>query len=71
MSFRLIANGSRKENQLRDDHTDQEEPPVSALGRIIETHLSADGIIRTVTIKTATEELKQSVKCICLLSIQP
>jgi len=34
-----------------------------ALGRIIETHPGANGIIRTVIIKTATGELKRLAKC--------
>ncbi|XP_025997408.1 uncharacterized protein LOC113005754 [Solenopsis invicta] len=42
-----------------------------ALGKITATHPGADGIIRTVTIKTATEDLKRSVKHICPLPIEP
>lgn len=41
-----------------------------ALGKIIATHPGADGIVRTVTIKTATGDLKRSVKCICPLPIE-
>ncbi|XP_067208930.1 uncharacterized protein [Linepithema humile] len=41
-----------------------------ALGTVTEIHPGTDGVVRTVTIKTLTEELKRSVKCICPLPIE-
>ncbi|XP_067214206.1 uncharacterized protein [Linepithema humile] len=41
-----------------------------ALGKILQTHPGTDDIVRTVTIKTATGELKRSVKYICPLPIE-
>ncbi|XP_015125911.1 uncharacterized protein LOC107047630, partial [Diachasma alloeum] len=44
---------------LKDDNL----PPMQwRLGRVIETHPGADGIIRVVTVKTATGELKRNIK---------
>ncbi|XP_067211625.1 uncharacterized protein [Linepithema humile] len=41
-----------------------------ALGTVTEIHPGTDGVVRTVTIKTLTGELKRSVKCICPLPIE-
>lgn len=42
-----------------------------ALGRIVDVHPGEDGVMRTVTVKTATAKIKRAVKCICPLPIEP
>ncbi|XP_039304898.1 uncharacterized protein LOC105203341 [Solenopsis invicta] len=40
------------------------------LGRIVETHPGADGIVRAATIKTATGVIKRAAKALCPLPIE-
>jgi len=40
-----------------------------ALGKIEEIHPGQDGVVRVVSVKTATGTLKRSVKCLCPLPI--
>lgn len=39
------------------------------LGRIVQCHAGADGLVRVVTVKTATSEYKRPIVKICLLLI--
>lgn len=49
---------------IREDN----QPPMKwRLGRISETHPGADGVVRVVTLKTATGSLKRPVEKLCLL----
>jgi hypothetical protein len=52
---------------LRDDRY----PPAKwPLGRITEVHASRDGLVRVVTVKTATNTLRRHVARICILSLE-
>ena len=49
------------------------QPPVNArviFGRVIDTHPGSDGIIRAVTVKTATNVSKRCVKKLAVLPIK-
>lgn len=50
-------------------HDDNQPPMRWKMGRIIEVHPGSDGIVRVVTLKTATGILKRPVEKICLLPI--
>ncbi|CAK9826223.1 hypothetical protein ANTRET_LOCUS4105 [Anthophora retusa] len=53
---------------LREDHV----PPMQwALGRVLKIHPGSDGIVRVVTVKTATNVLDRSVKHLAPLPYQP
>ncbi|XP_043263445.1 uncharacterized protein LOC122403778 [Colletes gigas] len=53
---------------LREDNT----PPMQwPLGKVIKVHPGSDGIIRAVTVKTATTTLDRNVKRLAPLPIQP
>ena len=39
------------------------------LGRVIEVHPGADGLVRVVTVKTATSTLRRHVACLAPLNI--
>lgn len=50
---------------------DENTPPIRwKMGRITAVHPGLDGIIRVVTVKTASGELKRPIEKICLLPIQ-
>lgn len=42
-------------------------PTYWAMGRITQTHMSADGKVRSVTLKTQTGELERSIRKLCIL----
>lgn len=42
-------------------------PAVWVLGRVIQTHMASDGLVRTVVIKTASGELVRPIHKLCLL----
>lgn len=53
---------------------DEKSPPIHwKMGRISDVHPGTDGVVRVVTVKTATGYLKRAVEKICLLppSTQP
>ncbi|XP_017796726.1 PREDICTED: uncharacterized protein LOC108577994 [Habropoda laboriosa] len=52
---------------LREDHVPSMHWP---LGRVVRTHPGPDGIVRTVTMKTATKELDRNVKRLVPLPCQ-
>nr|XP_012234631.1 PREDICTED: uncharacterized protein LOC105679278 [Linepithema humile] len=49
---------------------DERFPPAKwPLGRVIQVHPGADGLVRVVTVKTQTSELKRPIAKLCILSI--
>ncbi|XP_029720518.2 uncharacterized protein LOC109429239 [Aedes albopictus] len=49
---------------------DKNQPPMRwRMGRIVNVHPGADGVVRVVTLKTAAGELKRAVENLCLLPI--
>lgn len=49
---------------------DERLPPSKwLLGRVVRTHTGADGLVRVVTIRTATTEFKRPITKLCPLPI--
>lgn len=49
---------------------DKNQPPNRwRMGRIVDVHPGADGVVRVVTLKTATGELKRAIENLCMLPI--
>ena len=49
---------------ITDDHTPRSQWKI---GRIIATHPDAYGVVRTVSIKTSTTELRRPIHKVCLI----